>query len=548
MAEADDVAAPPELIAGRYRKDGLLGQGGMSWVYYGYDERLDRRVAIKELKPPAHVPAGHDSPEASMVHEELERGQNRFLREIRTMARLEIPGVPAVYDTGVERPDDGPAVLWLVMQLLRGSTLQAVIDETDYENDPLDVASAAAIVAQIAAVLADVHRVDIVHRDIKPLNIMVTDSGLVKVLDFGISILLGAGALPRLTQVGTTVGTPRYMSPEQWQGGPVTAASDIYSLGCILTELLTGDPPFPVPEDKLRRAHEAGQAPAPSTSRPGLPQDLDMLVGSMLAKDPEARPSAVRVYDALLPFIITLDSPNGSPVTAARPSVFPSAGAGRDPVRPFRAPLLAPVHDPAATAEESVPLTSAEAGLLLQTAASYLDADRPADAVQILTDGIARTRQDPGLQLHLRHILGGALLAAGRYTMAAAEFESVGRVLLERAHRRPNDPDVLDCAYQAGVAYAETGKITEALSQLRFYVENAKDDADPGQVLQVLQARFIIAQLRAADGRPDQALADLRAIRPAFVSVYGADSTQVRNLDKQADRLNRATRTTPPPR
>jgi tetratricopeptide (TPR) repeat protein len=261
----------------------------------------------------------------------------------------------------------------------------------------------------------------------------------------------------------------------------------------------------------------------------------------MLAKYPEARPSAVRVYDALLPFITTLNSPNGSPVTADRPAVSSTPGDGRDPVRPFRAPLLAPVHDPAATAEDDVPLTSAEADFLLQTAASYLDADRPADAVQVLTDGIARTRQDPGLQLHLRHILGGALLAAGRYTLAAAEFESVGRIYRERAHRSPNDPDVLDCAYQAGIAYAETGKLAKALPQLRFYVENAKIDINPGQALQVLQARFIIAQLRAADGRPDQALADLRALRPAFVSAYGASSTQVRNLDKQADRFSQAT-------
>ena len=162
-------------------------------------------------------------------------------------ARLEHPGTPAVYDTGVETGPDGTSRVWLVMQLLRGSTVEALLDRADFSarlRRDGAVAWAAAIAAQIAAVLADVHRVDIVHRDIKPANVMVTDGGLVKVLDFGIAILRGASALPRLTQVDRTVGTPPYMSPEQCLGQPVAAASDIYSLGCLLCELLTGDQPF----------------------------------------------------------------------------------------------------------------------------------------------------------------------------------------------------------------------------------------------------------------------------------------------------------------
>jgi serine/threonine protein kinase len=197
-----------ELLAGRYRVDGLLGRGGLSEVYHGYDERLDRRVAIKVLRPPAHVPAAPDSPEAVEILDALDRDRKRFLREIRVTARLEHPGTPAVYDTGVDTALDGTTRLWLVMQLLRGSTLEALLNHADYESSPPSVAWAAAIAAQIAAVLADVHRVDIVHRDIKPGNVMITDGGLVKVLDFGIAILRGAGSLPRLTQVDRTVGTP----------------------------------------------------------------------------------------------------------------------------------------------------------------------------------------------------------------------------------------------------------------------------------------------------------------------------------------------------
>ena len=252
-----------QLLAGRYRVDGLLGQGGMSQVYYGYDERLDRRVAIKVLRPPANAPARPDSPEAVEILDALDRDRKRFLREIRVTAQLEHPGTPAVYDTGVEEAADGTTQLWLVMQLLHGSTLEGLLNHADYATSPPPVAWAVAIVAQIAAVLADLHQVDIVHRDIKPGNVMIVDGGLVKVLDFGIAILRGAGALPRLTQVDRTVGTPPYMSPEQCVGQAVTSASDIYSLGCVLLELLTGDVPFFATADTPLRSHHLN-TPAPS--------------------------------------------------------------------------------------------------------------------------------------------------------------------------------------------------------------------------------------------------------------------------------------------
>ena len=149
------------------------------------------------------------------------------------------------------------------------------------------MAWAAAIAAQIAAVLADVHRVDIVHRDIKPGNVMITDGGLVKVLDFGVAILRGAGALPRLTQVDRTVGTPAYMSPEQCLGQVLTSASDVYSLGCLLLELLTGDTPFFATADTPLRSHHLNtSAPSVRSRQTNVPAELDTLVSLMLAKYP----------------------------------------------------------------------------------------------------------------------------------------------------------------------------------------------------------------------------------------------------------------------
>jgi hypothetical protein len=139
------------LIAGRYQIKGLLGKGGMSEVHYGHDERLDRPVAIKLLRPPSYVPVAPDSPEAVEILDALERDQKRFLREIRVTAQLELPGVPAVYDTGVDDLADGTRRLWVVMQLLHGSTLETLIDGASFDGpDMPGMAWAAAVAAQAA--------------------------------------------------------------------------------------------------------------------------------------------------------------------------------------------------------------------------------------------------------------------------------------------------------------------------------------------------------------------------------------------------------------
>ena len=172
-------APPPDrVLAGRYRIDGRIGRGGMGGVFHGYDERLDRPVAIKMLRQP-RAAAGDDSRRRWSCSTRNAATGVRFLREIRTAARLEHPGTPAVYDTGTEQQPDGTEQVWLVMQLLRGSTLETVLDAAVYDGDATPTIQwAAAIGAQIAAVLTDVHRVDVVHRDIKPANIMIVDGGL----------------------------------------------------------------------------------------------------------------------------------------------------------------------------------------------------------------------------------------------------------------------------------------------------------------------------------------------------------------------------------
>jgi serine/threonine protein kinase len=510
------VTEGERLLGGRYRIDALLGRGGMSEVHHGYDERLDRPVAIKMLRQPTGDVTG-DGPEALELIDAQRRDRARFLREIRTAARLEHPGTPAVYDTGVDEQPDGTGRIWLVMQLLRGSTLESVLEHTDYDAGGPEVSWAAAIGAQIAAVLADVHRVDIVHRDIKPANVMIVDGGLVKVLDFGIAILRGAGALPRLTQVDRTVGTPMYMSPEQHLGRAVTAASDVYSLGCLLHELLVGDPPYvPTANAEVRAHHLQSPVPSVRAARPEVPEALDALLGAMLAKEPDSRPSAEQVYAALAPLVT-------APTTA---------GGDRDPTRPFRTPLPAPPtrREPA---DDGPPMTDEEFERIPAEVGALMHAGRSADAVRLLEAGLGRCQAGSFFALDLRRLLGLTLFYVGEHRRAAGLLDSAGAEYRSRglpsSHRY-----VVECAYHAGHAYAEIGDPARAMSHLRFYLQKV-DDSESAE--QMLECRFVIAQLLASDGRPDEALVELDAIRPGFRAAYGDDSTHVRNLERQIARL-----------
>ncbi|GLZ54132.1 serine/threonine-protein kinase [Actinomycetospora sp. NBRC 106378] len=489
-------------IAGRYRIDSVLGRGGMSVVYEGYDEHLDRAVAIKLLNP--HPPVGDDVPGARDLRDARTRDRERFLREIRTTARLELAGVPSVYDAG----SDGAAELWVVMQLLRGSTLQTVLDRT--EATDLSVARAAAVAAQIAAVLVDVHRVDVVHRDVKPANIVVTDSGLVKVLDFGIAILHGQGALPRLTQVDCTDGSPAYMSPEQHLGQPVTAASDVYSLGCVLCELLTGDPPFhDSVEMPLRARHLQTAPPSVRDAVAAVPVVIDELVLAMLAKAPGLRPSAEQVYAVLEPWC-TGDQPETE----------------QDPTRPFRRPLLPPRTSASERDSVGQPLTEAEVDALRDEALGLVQEGREHEAVQLVEAAVRRKAEDAFVEVRLRHCLADTLFAAGEFRGAAPLFIAVGREY--RRFLGPTNLLSLDCDHDAGLAYAEIGDHVSALPQLQRFVDHAgPDDA------RLSEARAVLAGLHLARGATSTGLAILRQLRRQVAATEGADSPQARALDRR---------------
>lgn len=268
------------VIGDRYELDDLpLGQGGMGAVYAGHDRHLDRRVAVKLLR----LPSGPD--------EEMER---RFIREARILARLEHPGAPVLYDFGTHEQR-----LFQVMQFIEGVTVADLVGE----HGPLPVSWAAAIAAQACAVLSAAHALSICHRDLKPTNLMLCPDGSVKVLDFGLAMLRESD-LTQFTRIGQILGTPAYMAPEQIQRGVADARSDLYALGCVLHEMLTGRQLFTGPTDYVVFEQQVKERPP---AIPGLPPKLGRLLGELLEKQPEDRPdSAEALYDRLQSFAVDL--------------------------------------------------------------------------------------------------------------------------------------------------------------------------------------------------------------------------------------------------
>ncbi|MFD0888055.1 serine/threonine-protein kinase [Streptosporangium algeriense] len=266
------------VIGDRYVLDDLpLGQGGMSAVYAGHDRHLDRRVAVKFLR----LVTGPD--------EEMKR---RFLREARILARLEHPGAPVLYDFGTFDHR-----LFQVMQFIAGVTVADLLSE----HGPLPVPWAATIAAQACAVLVAAHALSIYHRDLKPTNLMLCPDGSVKVLDFGLAVLRETGSA-QFTRVGQILGTPAYMAPEQIQSGVVGPRSDLYALGCVIHEMLTGEQLFTGPTEYAVFERQVKERP-PVVG--GVPAELNRLIQDLLEKDPERRPSGAEVlYERLQPFAV----------------------------------------------------------------------------------------------------------------------------------------------------------------------------------------------------------------------------------------------------
>ncbi|GLH99796.1 serine/threonine-protein kinase [Phytohabitans aurantiacus] len=504
-----DVSDEEWVFGDRYRVDAPIGSGGMGAVWSGYDQHLDRRVAIKLMRNAPATPVDLGDAEGAALAKAAAADRERFLREIRTTARLELPGIPAVYDFGVE---ETTGRIYLVMQLVYGQTLTEMIDSRDYAAEPWPVSWAAAIAAQVAATLVDVHRVDVVHRDIKPANLMVTDGGLVKVLDFGVAILRGASALPKLTQVGMTVGSPPYMPPEQVVGNPVGPASDVYALGCVLYETLTGRVPFVETTNRsYQDQHINAPAPSARAVHPDVPADIDALIAAMLAKRPTDRPAATAVYETLLPF-------------AAHPDAATDA-SGRDPRRPFVRPLAPASRRSTPAARQApravAPLSMDEADDIRERVANLVRESQFQHAIDLLDEAVVRAAAEPDLKLDMQVVLVSTLWFAD-------EFRRVAAILDEILPKLDDSPDSAILHYYAGVSHAETGNVEPAITSLKLFL----DRTEPYDPL-FRDATYRLGMLLPAAGRAIDGLRLLEALRPGLVAEYGPDSVHVNTLDRR---------------
>jgi TolB-like protein/Tfp pilus assembly protein PilF len=284
-------------LADRYRFDRKLGAGGMATVYLAHDLKHERKVAVKVLRP-------------ELVHA---LGPERFLREIATTANLHHPHILPLYDSG-GTPEASGAFLYYVMPFVEGESLR---DRLNREKQlPLD--DALRIAREVADALSYAHGRGVIHRDIKPENILL-ESGHALVADFGIAWAVGSAGVDRLTETGLAVGTPAYMSPEQAAGErDLDGRSDIYALGCVLYEMLAGQPPFTGPKESIVRQHLTATPPPVTQLRPTVPGMVAAALARALAKSPADRFHSVGQFAAALEVRETgrpADAGYGPPVT-----------------------------------------------------------------------------------------------------------------------------------------------------------------------------------------------------------------------------------------
>ena len=275
------------LIGGRYRIIAPVGEGGMATIWRAVDEQLDREVALKILRPQFGSDPGFAA---------------RFKAEARSAAALNHPNIVSVYDYGTEGDTQ-----FIVMQLVDGSDLATRLRD----SGPMAPADAARLAAEIASALATAHRRGIVHRDVKPGNILITDAGEVKVADFGIARAMSEASM---TVTGTTLGSVHYFSPEQARGDEVTGASDVYSLGIVLYEMLTGRRPFEGDSAAGVALKRLTDDPVPPSAWRAVPPGLEAIVMRSLQRDPADRyPDATALAEALRAW---QQDPNALPAAA----------------------------------------------------------------------------------------------------------------------------------------------------------------------------------------------------------------------------------------
>ncbi len=381
-------ALPPSI--GRYRIAGILGRGAMGMVYLGYDEAIDRKVAIKT------------------IHRRLLRGEDgaewlaRFRREVRAAGRCLHPNIVTIFEYGEE--DEVP---YIVMEYVQGRELRDYLKE----RQPLPLANAVAVIVQVLQALGHAHQGGVIHRDIKPGNIILLADGQVKVTDFGIARLETAIGM---TQVGTAVGTPNYMAPEQFQGKEADRRVDLYASGVVLFELLTGVRPFDGRGASELMYQVLNEPPRRATLlNPRLPLELDAVLDRALAKAPDNRFQDAGAFIAALKGLKLVEHE------------VAADGSTKISVEPVRAPPPPPANtpqgwDPALLGQieqQLVVYLGPVARMLVRKAA--LQVGSPRELIEHLAAAIPSEQDRLLFQRRIRAVLGGTVGGPGTMTSAS---------------------------------------------------------------------------------------------------------------------------------
>ncbi|GAA4484853.1 Stk1 family PASTA domain-containing Ser/Thr kinase [Rhodococcus olei] len=467
----------PRKLSSRYELGEILGFGGMSEVHLARDLRLSRDVAIKVLRA------------------DLARDPTfylRFRREAQNAAALNHPAIVAVYDTGEAETDGGP-LPYIVMEYVDGVTLRDIVRS----EGPMAPRRAMEVIADVCAALDFSHRNGIVHRDIKPANIMINRAGAVKVMDFGIARAISDSSSP-MTQTAAVIGTAQYLSPEQARGEQVDARSDVYSLGCVLFEILTGEPPFKGDSPVAVAYQHVREDPAvPSSVNPDIPRELDSVILKAMSKNPanryqsaaEMRGDLVRVLGGQRPaapmvmsdedrttILGAVDNSGYAATPAATPTPAAAPGAGTpepNSRRTLKWALLAigalvvigiigaflwSLGPGSKAAQVTVPDVTNQSSQAAQTTLQNLGfrvqtQPKPSDVVAtgnvISTIPVAGSRADEGTTVTLDISSGPEQVTVPKLTgmtqaQAAQALSAVGLALDPTVDRAPSSPDQLD--------------------------------------------------------------------------------------------------------
>jgi eukaryotic-like serine/threonine-protein kinase len=495
----------PGTILGAYRVEGQLGAGSMGEVFKGVDTGLNRKVAIKILSE-----KHRDSPEL----------RQRFVREGRAVAAISHPNVVQVFATGSfdERP-------YIAMELLDGTDLGSIVEK----NGPLSSAEAGHAVLDAAQGLAAAAKAGLIHRDVKPSNLVRLSSGEVKVTDFGLAKPVDPGSEPALTAMGVVVGTPDYIAPEQARGETIDERVDIYALGGTLYFLLTGIPPFRTgkpAEDKYLKVvarHLRNPAPDAAQTNPMVDRALADLAKQMMAKKPAERPSYNDLIDRLTSLLARID-PGSVPQLIA---------TSRERSRPFSIPHGAPLEGGATLSDgelEALPRTGLPAWLVvvtlmcsaffivglvvyLQRGGSEASPSTPdpgsgsAGSASATLDAPVAPKVPPGMILV--KVADGTQLYVDAQPVSAERFRKVFA-----DHKQPGKPDeaVINVKYDEASAFARTSN-----GRLLRAAEWTAASTTPGFIsvdgmwewVESPTASRLVVQHGKSQGRPDKDYKDV---------------------------------------